>query len=110
LYCAEDPCDNNEDPYSFRTTVILPCWPKRMRDHTFRNLVEKTIQREFPAHIHTRIVWLGIMEMKAFETVYNNWLREMSLNETPQYDAINPLVDKLNNLTPCGVCDDECDG
>ena len=110
LYCAEDPCDNNEDPYSFRTTVILPCWPKRMRDHTFRNLVEKTIQREFPAHVHTRIVWLGTMEMKAFETVYNNWLREMSLNETPHYNAINPLVDKLNNLMPCGVCDDECDG
>ena len=110
LYCAEDPCDNNEDPYSFRITVILPCWPKRMRDHTFRNLVEKTIQCEFPAHIHSRIVWLGLMEMKAFEAVYTNWLREMSLNETPLYDAINPLVDKLNNLMPCGVCDDECDG
>lgn len=110
LYCAEDPCDNDEDPYSFRATVILPCWPKRLRDHTFRNLVEKTIQREFPAHVHTRIVWLGIMEMKAFETVYNNWLKEMSMNETPQYEAINPLVDKLNNLIPCGVCDDECDG
>ena len=109
LYCAENPCDNNEDPYSFRTTVILPCWPKRLRDHTFRNLVEKTIQKEFPAHVHTRIVWLGILEMKAFEMVYYNWLKEMSLNETPQYASVNPLVIKLNTLTPCGSCDDECD-
>ncbi|MDR0793021.1 MAG: hypothetical protein LBE82_06910, partial [Chitinophagaceae bacterium] len=24
LYCEPDPCDNNEDPYSFRTTIVLP--------------------------------------------------------------------------------------
>ena len=108
LYCAENPCDNNEDPYSFRTTVVLPCWPKRLRDHTFRNFVEKTIQTEFPAHISTRVVWLGLTEMKAFEAVYYAWLKEISLNEIPKYGAVNPLVTKLNNLLPCGLCDDEC--
>jgi hypothetical protein len=51
LYCEEDPCDHNEDPYSFRTTIVLPCWVKRFRDKTFRNLVEKTIQNETPAHM-----------------------------------------------------------
>jgi len=107
LYCEEDPCDNNEDPYSFRVTVVLPCWPKRLRDNTFRNLVEKTIQTEFPAHIHTRVVWVGLQEMQRFEEVYINWLEEMAQNEMPRYEIVNPLVDKLNSLQPC-TCDEDC--
>jgi hypothetical protein len=108
LYCAENPCDHNEDPYSFRCTVVLPCWPKRLRDTTFRNLVEKTIQTQFPAHIHVRVVWLGILEMQRFEKVYYDWMKEMSITEMPNYESVNPLVEVLNTLVPCGHCEDEC--
>ena len=107
FYCEEDPCDNNEDPYSFRVTVVLPCWPKRLRDATFRNLVEKTIQTEFPAHVHTRIMWIGLQEMQRFEEVYSSWLEEMAQNEMPRYEIVNPIVDKLNTLQPC-TCDEDC--
>lgn len=41
LYCSPSPCGGNADPYSFKTTVVLPCWPKRLRNPAFRNLVEK---------------------------------------------------------------------
>jgi hypothetical protein len=109
LYCEANPCDNNEDPYSFRVTVVLPCWPKRLRDLTFRNLVEKTIQSEFPAHIHTRVAWVGMQEMQKFEEVYSIWLEEMAQNEMPRYEVVNPLIDKLNNLQPC-TCDEDCSG
>lgn len=107
-YCDPNPCDNNEDPYSFRTTAVLPCWPKRFRDNTFKNLVEQTIDAETPAHIHTRIVWLGISEMKRFEEAYYQWLEEISITEIPTYDKVNPLVDVLNTLRPCGICKDDC--
>jgi len=108
FYCEEDPCDNNEDPYSFRTTVVLPCWPKRFRDSTFRNLVEKTIQTEFPAHIHTKIVWIGLQEMKEFEQAYHSWLDEMAQNEMPRYEIVNLLVEKLKTLKACGSCNEDC--
>ena len=108
LYCEANPCDNNEDPYSFRATAVLPCWPKRFRDPAFSNLVEKTIQSESPAHVHTRIVWLGIQEMQRFEKAYGEWLLEMSQTEMPSYAKTNPLVDVLNTLRPCGVCEDAC--
>ena len=110
LYCAANPCDNNEDPYSFRTTVVLPCWPKRFRDVTFRNLVEKTIQAESPAHTQPRIVWIGIAEMQRFEQAYRDWLLEMAQTEMPGYDKVNPLVEVLNTLQPCGTCKDDCSG
>ena len=108
LYCDPDPCDNNEDPFSFRCTIVLPCWPKRLRDATFRNLVEKTIHSELPAHIHPEIKWLGMAEMKRFEKVYFDWLSEMAQTEMPAYEFVNPLVDTLNTLVPCGCCHDEC--
>jgi len=108
LYCNSYPCDGNTDPYSFQTTVVLPCWPKRLRDPSFRNLVEKTILSETPAHVQTRVVWIGIEEMQKFEKAYSAWLVEMSQTECPDYEVVNPLVDIINTLVPCGVCIDDC--
>ena len=108
LYCEEDPCDNNEDPFSFRTTMVMPCWPRRLRDKSFRNFVEKTVKAEMPAHIHTRIVWLGIGQMKKFEEVYLAWLQEMAQTEIPGYEFVNPFIETIKTLEPCGSCNDEC--
>ncbi len=107
-YCEADPCDNSEDPYSFRATIVLPCWPKRLRDATFQNLVAKTINAQSPTHVHINIIWLGITEMQRFEKAYYDWLDEMSKTEMPVYDKVNPLVQVLNTLRPCGVCEDDC--
>ncbi|ASU33910.1 baseplate J/gp47 family protein [Mucilaginibacter xinganensis] len=108
LYCKSIPCDANADPYSFKTTIVLPCWPKRLRNLSFRRLVEKTILAESPAHIQTKVMWIGIEEMQRFEKAYNNWLLEMAQTEVPDYEVVNPLVDVINTLRPCGVCDDDC--
>ncbi|SHM56818.1 hypothetical protein SAMN05444266_10932 [Chitinophaga jiangningensis] len=107
-YCKANPCDNNEDPYSFRATVILPCWPKRFRSETYRNFVEKTIQTEFPAHIVPRIEWVGISQMQQFEKVYQGWLLEIAQTEMPGYEKMDPLVDTLNHIVPCGSCEEDC--
>lgn len=108
LYCGENPCDHNEDPYSFRATAVLPCWPKRFRNPSFRHLVEKTIQSESPAHVHVKVHWVGMSEMRRFEEAYGNWLTEMAQTEAPAYDSVNPLVSVLNTIKPCGHCEDDC--
>ena len=109
LYCQSDPCDNNEDPYSFRTTIVLPCWPKRFRNPTFRNLVEQTIKAELPAHIYKRIVWVGYLEMMRFENAYHEWLDELVNSKIARYPIVNKLVKVLDTLAPCGCCEDHCD-
>ena len=73
-----------------------------------QHLVEKTIEAETPAHIHTRVVWLGIEQMKKFEQVYNAWLQEMAQTEIPTYEIVNPFIETINKLQPCGSCKDEC--
>ncbi|MCF0048667.1 hypothetical protein LXM25_01280 [Dyadobacter sp. LJ53] len=112
LYCQEDPCDHNEDPYSFRATVVLPCWVRRFRDKSYRYFVEKTIRTELPAHIAPRIKWLGISQMTSFEGKYQAWLEELLNNPYPEYGPVNALVSELNNLVECGSChpDHDCSG
>lgn len=110
LYCAANPCDHNEDPYSFRATAVFPCWPKRFRDPSYRTLVEKTIQTNAPAHVHINVMWIGIQDMLQFEKVYWNWLKELSQTEMPSYEHVNPLVEMLDSLRPCGCCEDDCGG
>jgi hypothetical protein len=109
LYCQADPCDSNEDPYSFRVTVVLPCWPRRLRNPTFRNLVEKTIDAEFPAHVHARVKWVGWLEMKRFELAYREWLEEMADTHMPDYPVNNHLVRVIDHLQSCGCCHDDCE-
>jgi|GEM_PF-358735 len=105
LYCCEEPCDHDEDPYSFRLTFVLPCWAKRFRNKGFKKFVEKTIRAETPAHIKANIFWLGIDEMRNFEEPYFNWLIEMSCNDVPDIEICNNLIEAVNNLKNC---DDEC--
>jgi hypothetical protein len=109
LYCEANPCDHNEDPYSFRATAVLPCWPKRFRNPTFRHFVEKTILTESPAHVHVNVIWVGVAEMRRFEEAYGTWLAETAQTEAPTYEAVNPLVNVLNTIKPCGCCNDDCD-
>jgi len=108
LYGCPEVCDHAEDPYSFRVSVVLPCWVKRFRDKTYRNLVEKTIRRELPAHVHPRIYWVGVEEMRRFEQAYNGWLTEIANHFAPDYEPVNQLVDVLDTLKECGSCKDNC--
>jgi len=108
LYCKQNPCDHNEDPYSFRATALFPCWPKRFRDSTFRRLVEKTVQTESPSHVHINVVWIGFAEMLRFEKAFRRWLKEMARTELPTYEQVNPLVNQLNTVESCSDCEEGC--
>jgi len=108
LYCCEEPCDHNEDPYSFRVTFVLPCWPKRFRDKGFRKFVEKVIRSETPAHIYPNIYWLGITEMRNYEEAYFDWLIEMAANDTPDIGICNYFIKQVIGLKNCDEgCDDK---
>ena len=62
------------DAYSFVMTVFLPAWPQRFRQKENRQLLESIVQRECPAHILPRILWLTPKDMCRVETSYKKWL------------------------------------
>jgi hypothetical protein len=76
-----------DDPYSFIVTVALPSWPNRFSKLENRLQLETILQREAPAHILLRILWLCPHEMCRFEGFYKKW--EYWLGERtacPDYD------------------------
>jgi hypothetical protein len=64
----------DEDPYSFRASVVLPYWPARFRDVNFRTLVERTLREEAPAHVQLRICWVGQRQMADLDAAHRAWL------------------------------------
>lgn len=77
--CLADDCKfcGEEDPYSFRVSVLLPFWPARFRDMRFRRFFEKTLRTEAPAHVSLKICWLNYTSMSRFETIYREWLEAL---------------------------------
>jgi hypothetical protein len=71
--CASTGAQPGADPYSFILTVALPAWPARFRTPANRALLESIIQRETPAHILPRILWLTPGNMCRFEMFYRGW-------------------------------------
>ncbi len=78
---AEDPCAENKkicftpgcDPYSFIATVALPAWPQRFRSKENKAVIEKLLQKEAPAHVLLRILWLNPRDFCCFEYEFKNW-------------------------------------
>lgn len=63
----------NGDAYSFRTTVVMPAWPPRFGEMSFRNYLDRFIRKQSPAHIYTRICWVSEADMDAFEDAFSTW-------------------------------------
>ena len=86
-----DSC-GEEDPYSFRISVVLPYWPIHLRSMEFRTYFEDIIRREAPAHTMVKICWVNDQDMRAFEIIYFIWLRTLATYK------FNPLPENLLNL------------
>ncbi len=119
--CLDDEgmlCPVGSDPYSFRATVVLPYWPERFRNVSFRNFFERTIRAETPAHIFLRICWVDVCQMRAFEAAYRWWLQTLATpgDDCAATSALNRLIDvltRLRNVYPEAIlrgCDEGGDG
>ncbi len=76
-----DPCTADEiicftpgcDPYSFIATIALPAWPARFRTAENKVVIEKLLQKEAPAHVLLRILWLTPRDFCCFEYYFRKW-------------------------------------
>ncbi|WP_281636923.1 hypothetical protein [Flavobacterium marginilacus] len=74
--CLQDDCrdEANNDPYSFKATIVLPGYLTRFRNLTFRKYAEKIFRQEAPAHVLLKICWVNASDMIQFQKAYKNWL------------------------------------
>ena len=60
--CADGGCApcGDEDPYSFRLTVVMPGWAAPFDTNLdLRDFADRTIRQEIPAHLLGKICWVG---------------------------------------------------
>ena len=74
--CLGEECNfcGEEDPYSFRVSVVLPYWPERFRNLHFRALIERTLREEAPAHVQVKVCWISQKQMVEFDQAFRLWL------------------------------------
>ncbi|PJJ10316.1 hypothetical protein CLU83_3719 [Flavobacterium sp. 1] len=75
--CLNDECDDiaNNDPYSFKATIVLPGYLSRFKNLTFRKYAEKIFRQEAPAHVLLKICWVNEKDLLAFQRKYKIWLQ-----------------------------------
>lgn len=101
------------DPYSLRLTIVFPGWTKRFSNLHFREFAENLIRSEVPAHILTRVCWIGNStdsesgdeeeesgQMTQLEDLYKKWLTKKMEHPEDQKENefLKPLVDLLHDL------------
>lgn len=113
-----DPCAKDEticftpgcDPYSFIATVALPAWPQRFRSGENRTVIEKLLQKEAPAHVLLRILWLKPRDFCCFEYYFKKWNYWLAkkICEPEKYsncDFLGLLFHKhFDDLIDCNEC------
>jgi hypothetical protein len=62
------------DTAAVQISLVFSGWTARGADPRFRKLAEQTVQREAPAHLRCRLVWLDAGQMQAFELAWHAWL------------------------------------
>jgi hypothetical protein len=102
------------DPYSFWMTVVLPAWPKRFQDWTFRQFVERILREEAPAHLALKIAWVDLYTMQKFEAAYQGWLEQLTLRasqgyvygQTPALETLLRVLSDLQSIYPAATLAD----
>ena len=91
--CSEGACTlcGDEDPYSFRLTVVMPSWTVPYNTNMeMRRFAERTIREETPAHLLAKICWVG----------------NDSFNDPPGDAIINDLIELLDKTGSVSEDDD----
>ncbi|MGE0665174.1 MAG: hypothetical protein AB7O49_01345 [Sphingomonadales bacterium] len=114
--CLGEDCGfcSEEDPYSFRVSVVLPYWPERFRNLNFRALLERTLREEAPAHVQVKICWISQSQMTELDAAHRAWRAAWAapkINATTVRNTAKRLIDileALNTVYPAASLHD-CD-
>lgn len=111
-FCGE------QDPYTFRASVVLPYWIQAFGNLDFRTYFENTIMAEAPAHVSLKICWVNNSSMRQFETAYRTWLSALAgytadstdnaLRDTFRLanDALIGIIENFHSEYPLAVLHD----
>ncbi|PWV55909.1 hypothetical protein [Chitinophaga sp. S165] len=63
--------------YKPTITIVLPSWPARFQYEEFRKFTQDLIREQTPVYYRLSFRWLGIADMRQFESIYYPWLEAL---------------------------------
>jgi hypothetical protein len=108
--CLGENCQfcGEEDPYSFRMSLVLPYWHERFKSLEFRRFFENMVRTETPAHCMIKICWVNNTLMNEFERAFREWMEALAIyevdlmqkeiNEERMRLASNAMIEILKKL------------
>lgn len=67
----------SETFYRPSITIVLPSWPARFQYAEFRKFTQDLIREQTPVYYKVNFRWLGIADMRQFESIYYPWLQSL---------------------------------
>jgi len=98
--CLEDDClsCSEDDPYSFRISIVLPYWPDHFNNMNFRNYFENLAREEAPAHCMVKVCWINKDAMLQFEICYAIWIQAMAAYYSDKSILTGAFLRDANNI------------
>jgi hypothetical protein len=115
---SESGC-SDEDWFSFRASVVLPYWPRRFRNLSFRHFFERLVREQAPAHVQLKICWIDHEQMQQLETALQAWLQALATEPfaspllTQTQNELLAILQQLRSKYPTATlhdCDDDDSG
>jgi hypothetical protein len=99
--CLNDDCKDvaNQDPYSFKATIVLPGYLFRFKNVKFRRYAEQIFRQEAPAHVLLKICWVNNLDMQNFQNAYKSWLENYGNFRTKYCKNTLSTADKSKFVT-----------
>jgi len=74
--CIPENCAfcGDEDPYSFKLSLVLPYWPTRFRKMHYRRHIEGLAHTECAALLLPKVCWADPFAWQELEDAWHNWL------------------------------------
>jgi len=92
----------SEDFFSFNMSVVLPDWPARFQNLSFRSCLEGLFKYHAPVHLKLHIQWFNVNKMIKFEPVFLQWRQSLatSRNNDDALELISLLNERADNSHP----------
>jgi hypothetical protein len=97
--CLEKDCTTcgEDDPYSFRISIVLPYWPAHFNNLAFRSYFEELAREEAPAHCMVKVCWINQDSMLSLELQYFSWIYALASYTSDPTDINSYFLNEANN-------------
>ena len=78
----------SKDPYSLQVSFVFPAVTDRMSrpDAPYRQLIERTVREETPAHITPYVHWLSSDAWQKFRPAFRDWIAARRTHWAEKFD------------------------